>query len=224
MAAAADYPGVATAFTVACAGAVASLVAAEWRGRALQKRLSKTLASACFLGVALCFVSRASHGEYLWILTGLAFGAAGDVALLFSSQAAFLSGLGAFLVGHVAYVVAFAVLVPPSEWLGISVIAVSVFGGGALMWLLPYLGSTRKPVVFYILVLCTMVVAALSLPGRVAGGWTFAVGAVLFAVSDLAVARERFVADTFTNKAWGLPAYYGGQLCVAWATSFGAFD
>jgi uncharacterized membrane protein YhhN len=77
----------------------------------------------------------------------------------------------------------------------------------------------RVPVVFYVVVLCTMVVAALSLPGRVGGGWTFAIGASLFAVSDLAVARERFVADTFTNKAWGLPTYYAGQLCVAWAAS-----
>jgi len=88
-----------------------------------------------------------------------------------------------------------------------------------LVWLFPYLGSMRIPVVLYIVILCTMVVAALSLPGRVPGGWTFAFGAALFAVSDLAVARERFVADTFTNKAWGLPTYYAGQLCMAWASS-----
>ena len=44
-----------------------------------------------------------------------------------------------------------------------------------------------------------------------------AIGAVLFFISDLAVARGRFVADTFTNKAWGLPTYFGGQLLIAWS-------
>lgn len=222
MAPAAGYPELATAFTAACAVSVASLLAAEWSGRPRQKRVSKTAASACFLGVSLCFFERASHGEYQWILACLALGAVGDGALLFSGQAAFLAGLSAFLAGHIAYVVAFAILVPPTEWLGVSVVAVCAFGAGALAWLFPHLGTIRVPVVVYIVVLCTMVVAALSLPGRVPGGSVFAVGAVLFAISDLAVARERFVVDTFTNKAWGLPTYYVGQLCMAWAASIGA--
>jgi uncharacterized membrane protein YhhN len=222
MAASPEYPGLATALTVACAVAVAALVAAERSGRTRQKRISKTTASTCFVGVALCFIAGASDGVYWWILAGLVLGAAGDAALLFSGQAAFLAGLSAFLAGHVAYVIAFAILVPPVEWLGLSVVLVCVFGAGALAWLFPHLGSMRIPVVFYIVVLCTMVVAASSLPGRVPGGSTFALGAVLFAVSDLAVARERFVGDTFTNKAWGLPTYYAGQLCMAWASSLGA--
>jgi uncharacterized membrane protein YhhN len=219
MTASAGFPELAIAFTVGCTVAVASLVAAEWSSRSGQKKVSKTIASVCFLGVASCFFTRAPHAEYYWVLAGLVLGAAGDVALLFSGQAAFLAGLSAFLAGHIAYVVAFALLVSPTEWFGISAIAVGAFGAGALAWFYPHLGSMRVPVVFYIAVLCVMVVAALSLPGRVPGGATFALGAALFAVSDLAVARERFVADTFTNKAWGLPTYYAGQLCMAWASS-----
>src|SRR5262245_12859650 len=92
----------ATAFTVLCVGAVASLLQAERKGLARQKRVSKTVASGCFLGVALCFVANASHAEYSWIIAGLALGAIGDVALLFSGTAAFLAGLSAFLAGHVA--------------------------------------------------------------------------------------------------------------------------
>lgn len=219
MVASTGHRELATALTVACAVTVAALLAAEWSGRIRQKRISKTMASTCFVGVALCFIAGASHGVYWWILAGLVLGAVGDVALLFSGQTAFLSGLSVFLAGHVAYVVAFAILVPPVEWLGLSVVAVCAFGAGASAWLFPHLGPMRIPVGFYIVVLCTMVVAASSLPGRIPGGPTFAVGAVLFAVSDLAVARERFVADTFTNKAWGLPTYYAGQLCMAWATA-----
>jgi uncharacterized membrane protein YhhN len=46
--------------------------------------------------------------------------------------------------------------------------------------------------------------------------WTAAAGAVLFYLSDLAVARHRFVRPAFLNRAWGLPAYYAGQLLLAW--------
>jgi hypothetical protein len=41
-------------------------------------------------------------------------------------------------------------------------------------------------------------------------------GAVLFFVSDLFVARNRFVAPGLANRLLGLPAYYGGQVLIAW--------
>ena len=34
-----------------------------------------------------------------------------------------------------------------------------------------------------------------------------AIGAVMFFVSDLSVARDKFVAPGFGNRAWGLPLY-----------------
>ncbi|MCP4006145.1 MAG: lysoplasmalogenase, partial [bacterium] len=40
-------------------------------------------------------------------------------------------------------------------------------------------------------------------------------GALMFYVSDLAVARDRFVATGFDNRIWGLPLYYCGQLVLA---------
>ena len=44
-------------------------------------------------------------------------------------------------------------------------------------------------------------------------------GALGFFVSDLAVARERFVAKSFSNKLWGLPLYYAAQLVLAGTVS-----
>jgi hypothetical protein len=44
------------------------------------------------------------------------------------------------------------------------------------------------------------------------------VGAVAFAVSDLSVARERFVHKSFTNLVWGLPLYYAAQQTLAAST------
>jgi hypothetical protein len=43
-----------------------------------------------------------------------------------------------------------------------------------------------------------------------------AAGAGLFALSDLAVAQDRFVARSFASTLWGLPAYYAAQLLIAW--------
>jgi hypothetical protein len=40
----------------------------------------------------------------------------------------------------------------------------------------------------------------------------FPVSAVIFYASDLAVARNRFVAPGIANRLWGLPAYYVAQI------------
>ncbi len=45
--------------------------------------------------------------------------------------------------------------------------------------------------------------------------WTAAAGALLFYLSDLMVARQRFVQASYLNRAFGLPTYYLGQLLLA---------
>ena len=70
------------------------------------------------------------------------------------------------------------------------------------------------PVRAYVTAICFMVACAVGTFAH-AGGAALLTGALMFFVSDLAVARERFVTNTFTNKAWGLPLYYGGQLLLA---------
>ena len=51
------------------------------------------------------------------------------------------------------------------------------------------------------------------------GAWIYGVGALAFAASDLSVARDRFVASSLVNKAWGLPVYYVAQLLLAWSVA-----
>ena len=36
-------------------------------------------------------------------------------------------------------------------------------------------------------------------------------GRLLFVISDVSVARDRFVKQDIVNKAWGLPLYYIAQ-------------
>jgi len=52
------------------------------------------------------------------------------------------------------------------------------------------------------------------LVGKVWNPWILP-GAVAFYASDLAVARHRFVTETFSNKLWGTPLYFGAQLLLA---------
>lgn len=208
-------------FVVLCCTAVAALVFAEYSGRTQLKRIAKALASALFVAVALSRASGVSLGPFdatTALIVGLVVGAVGDLALLSKAEGAFLGGLGAFLLGHLAYAIAFARLSPIAEWLSVLAIPVVVSNAGVLAWLWPRLGSMRIPVVAYVGVICVMVIGAIGVWRTGApAGTLIVVGSLLFAGSDVAVARERFVADTFVNKAWGLPAYYAGQLCIAWA-------
>ncbi len=181
---------------------------------------SKCVAAACFVIVGAAALAR-DDGFGRWMVIGLVFGALGDVALLGRSSRAFLAGLGAFLVGHVAYVIGIAQLVPPARWTEAGMVGLLpiVVGLGALAFLWPRLGALRMPVIVYVAAIIAMVVAALAARDAMPAprGTVLAIGAALFFVSDLAVARDRFVERDFTNKLWGLPAYFAGQLLIAWA-------
>jgi hypothetical protein len=45
-------------------------------------------------------------------------------------------------------------------------------------------------------------------------------GAVSFYISDLFVARDRFLKDAFFNRLVGLPLYYLGQFLLAFSVGF----
>jgi len=62
-----------------------------------------------------------------------------------------------------------------------------------------------------------MIAAAHSAALPAANRCRLVLGASAFFVSDLAVARERFIAHSVTNKRWGPPACYAGQLLLAWS-------
>lgn len=72
----------------------------------------------------------------------------------------------------------------------------------------------RAPVHVYMAVIACMVAAAVSGSAHTGDG-ALAVGAVAFALSDLSVARERFVRPQLINLLWGLPLYYFAQVVLA---------
>jgi uncharacterized membrane protein YhhN len=204
--------------TAACGVAVAGLLAAERLGHGVAKAVCKTAASTAFVGLALSLHATGSaYGQA--ILAALALSWVGDVCLLSERSALFLSGLGFFLLGHLAFSAAFAAgaLDLSAGALGLGLMAiVSVL---TLRWLWPNLGGFyRVAVTAYVLAIAAMCTLAVA-HGAATGGWSIGIGALLFAASDISVARDRFVAPGFVNRAWGLPAYYAAQLLLAWSVA-----
>jgi len=180
--------------------------------------IAKPIASAGFLGQALTLGATDSrYGR--WILIALLFGWIGDVALLGRGRSWFLTGLVAFLIGHLLYVVAFLVAGLSAGFTVAAAGAATVAAGVVFRWLRPHLPPEMiAPVLAYVVIISAMVATAV---GATAGGATplIVIGATAFYMSDLAVARDRFVAPGFVNRIWGLPLYYLGQVLLAWSVA-----
>jgi len=193
-------------------GAVASLLVAIRTGERNLEVVSKATASAGFvvLGIVRC-----SPGNSVasWLVVGLVLCALGDMLLL--ADRTFDLGLVTFLAGHVAYVVAFAVALPVFQWRLLFLTPVVLTSAGVASWLWTHLGRRRVSVSAYIIAISVMVWGGLSVASAGVLGWTVAIGALLFYLSDLAVARHRFVKAEFMNRGIGLPLYYAGQILIA---------
>jgi uncharacterized membrane protein YhhN len=194
--------------------ALGALLLAEVRQHRVGLWVSKPLASLGFLGVAWAGGAlESSYGTAVGV--GLVLCWWGDVLLIRKERRWFLAGLVAFLAGHVAYGVAFALAGLDPRGIAAGGLFVGVSAVPILRWLWPNVqGAMRGPVGAYVAVISGMV--ALACGASVAGGPLIAlVGALLFYASDLFVARQRFVRAGSVNRLIGLPLYYGGQLLMA---------
>ena len=198
------------------ATAVAALLWAELKSSRLGVWLIKPVASTLFVITALLAGALASSYGRL-ILLGLLFSWLGDVFLIPKRQLFFIAGLGSFLLAHVAFSGAF--LQQPLEVLPLTLAATAtvVIAIIILRWLWPHLTHNFRPaVVSYLAAISLMVVLATGT--MAAAGLQLAIGAVMFAVSDIFVARDRFVSPSVANRLWGLPLYYAAQLIFALST------
>jgi uncharacterized membrane protein YhhN len=194
--------------------ALVVLLIAEARGHRGGIWIAKPLASAGF--VAAAAASPALHTPYgQRILTAAVLGAVGDVLLIPKRRATFLAGLVVFLGGHLVYVDAFLRHDFDRLWLGVGFLVLMVPAGLLQRWLRPHLSSVmRLPVNAYLLVISMMVAAAAASAPFALHPAAQLVGAVLFYLSDICVARHEFVSKSFANKLLGLPLYYAAQLLL----------
>lgn len=198
---------------VACVLLTAVLVWGEYLRNDPMRIISKTGAAWAFIIYALTLGAwdAGAHGK--WIVVGLVLSMVGDVCLLSREKTWFLAGLVAFLLAHVAYVGAFLALGVNALGLVFAGVAVGGFAWRVWVWLREDVGSLGKAVLAYIAVISTMVACAAGsavLGG--AGRWGLLVAAIVFFMSDLCVARDRFVTPGFDNRLIGLPLYFSAQL------------
>ena len=119
----------------------------------------------------------------------LGLGAAGDVALLGSSDAAFTAGLACFLAGHAAWIDALRRRPGGGRLRSRPVLAAPYLAAFAALnaYLWPRTGKDRLPVLAYSTALVGMSLAALD-----SGSQRTAAGGALFMLSDTLLALDKF--------------------------------
>jgi uncharacterized membrane protein YhhN len=153
------------------------------------------------------------------IVLGLIFSLAGDIFLMLPSDR-FLPGLASFLVAHLLYIAAFS----QSEGFQLSLLALApfAFASAALLRLLwPHLAGMKLPVTLYVVVSVTMGWQAAAQWSSVGETWALLalVGAILFTLSDAALALNRFRAPFPAAQVTILTSYYLAQWLIALSVS-----
>jgi uncharacterized membrane protein YhhN len=184
---------------------LAALLVGVSAGRPRLFAAGKLTCSTGFVGLALALGVGTPYARI--VLVGLLLSALGDLLLLSARPRPFLGGLVAFLLAHAAYATAFSRAGTGAPWVAALLALAALL---VLRWLWPHLGSMRAPVVVYCAAISAMLWLALGQPAV-----GVRVGAALFYLSDLAVARQRFVAQEDRNQLVGLPLYFAGQYLIA---------
>jgi len=209
---------------LACWLTMAALVAALlWilvTERARWEWIVKPAAAATFIVTGIVAGAlESSFGRVLFV--GLVLAAIGDVLLIPKSKRTFLAGLVAFLLGHVAYAAAFVLRGIDVPFTACAAALLGLLAVPILRWLWPHVEPPmRVPVLAYIVVITSMVAVAAGTVWRFDGGLLL-LGAFAFYLSDLAVARDRFVKRELRNRVWGLPLYFFAQMLLASQSSVG---
>ncbi|MDI6764244.1 MAG: lysoplasmalogenase [Thermodesulfobacteriota bacterium] len=161
---------------------------------------------------------------YHYLLVGLIFCLIGDVCLALPQKKAFMGGLVAFLVGHVLYIFSFSSLIPISHWFSSGLLIIVGISALIFFWLRPHLKSMLIPVLIYIMVITIMASGAWAVFWKssfeIFGRALILTGSLCFYLSDLFVARHRFIKEEYRNRLLGLPLYYAGQFMLAFSIDF----
>ena len=150
----------------------------------------------------------------MMIIGGLVFSLAGDIFLMLPTDR-FLPGLIAFLFAHLCYITAFiSEINAVNWWLPIPFI---IIGLVFVYFIFPKLGTQKIPVIIYVVIILVMGWLASELWYQVPqiGTLMMFIGAILFTVSDLLLAKNRFQGSFKSYKALNLTTYFTAQLLIA---------
>ena len=187
----------------------------------------KGLASLCFVLVGVM----AGNGGQLakLIVTGLLLGCIADVLLNLrwvfpkKGQLIFLVGILVFLGGHVVYL---AAILPMADNWAVCVVVGVVLTALLMKWIFSKITAKKAFKIFgvfylgaIVLLNCVAVSNLVTAPSAFTG--LFAVGALLFLISDIVLILNTFGPKSkFSLRVTNLSLYYIGQLLIAWSMLF----
>lgn len=204
----------------------AVFIVLEHKKRMLGALLLKAGASMLFVVAGFVAFSLAPNPPFgRMIVLGLMLGAIGDVCLnlrfLLPGRAKpiFLLGIGAFLLGHVAYLAALAALSPAVLLYALPAAAVlSFFLIRFVLSRVEVAGVIKIFGIVYLCVVFLMAAVALTLfasAPQSLGRAAFALGALLFALSDVLLVLNQFGKRPYPAfRAMNLSFYYLGQVFI----------
>ena len=189
----------------------------DWYAVARDDRRTETWAKPLVLVsvmVAALVLGAAETGAGRWLLVALFFGLLGDIALLGDTLPRFKAGVYAFLVGHLAYLVCFAVLGLPRPgwaWAGLAALATALVATRGVVPATHRLGGAAMsvPVAVYSAVIGAMLVCAWF-----TGEPWVAVGATVFVASDTILSINRFVRPIPHARLALMVTYQVGQALI----------
>ncbi len=153
-----------------------------------------------------------SHSFYsTLIISGLVFGLVGDTFLMFPDNY-FMRGLISFLIGHIIYSFAFYFYVDTHNLLIIILIpAVLIL---IITRVVKSIGKLKYPVLFYSSVLVLMLALAVNVFIIEMNYWIL-LGAILFFISDLVLAYNKFIRQIKFAHLYILSTYFCAQTLIA---------
>jgi uncharacterized membrane protein YhhN len=173
--------------------------------------VAKPLTMAALVGVAA--VAGSAPGDVrLWLVVGALLGLVGDIALLGDGETAFMVGLGAFAVGHLAYAfAAMSVGFEPVDALAGALFTAALLGYRFIPKTLPGARDHGGPVLAGAVVVYAGVISLMVITAWGSGEWMAAAGATLFALSDWVLGYQRFVGPLPGRRLSVHMPYHVGQ-------------
>ncbi len=201
---------------------VLALLLAEIKADRRAQFIFKPAAAFGFILLAIQFGALETDFGRL-VIAGLFACAIGDVFLLSRKRVSlFKSGMAAFAIGHLLYIIAAKQIISQDLSAGIYIgtwLIGIVLGLATFYVLKPNLSQDMLwPVGIYTLIISAMIVYALQTDFTGAHKY-FLLAAILFAISDVFVARDRFIKASPKNAFVITPFYFAAQALFAFSTS-----
>lgn len=189
-------------------------------GSFVSKLILKAIASMCFVLIAFAGRIGAEQPYFSLIMIALCLSLVGDVMLIINDDRTKAAGGIAFLLAHCAYIVSFFLYAAPGWYDAVLFTALALIGILIFAKIRKQAGRYVPLAVLYGIVLCVMVTKAVSMLFVVGIEPLFAsfaaLGGVLFAFSDVILARARLKPDEMGMASiMSVIVYYAAQGLLA---------